>query len=523
MGTLALAVHGIHSEDAVMATFVSNMCVVHSNKFWDSLRSKITLNFGILRGLCAAKIAGSSQPLAHSTTPLFCVRPRRLLLSASALQHNRYASICSRTACYAAFLIIFHRLLWPWPFRSRFARGRPILLLEAGAKGSNKGLTNQLSLSVNALYLAAELNWDVVLPHVYSPVLCSNQNTDCYQYNKFKSVPFGKIYDYRIFIKYCTHKGIRVYKKVPRSYLPLPDSEWPCKRYGRCFDSASHMVKSFKHIRGRFVVRAPGIGAIIPDTLKSVSRLRHASLAFRHSNSVRAKAQDILAHVRSENNTILAVHYRFEPDAMKVNYAGDEQGFVNSLTEQTMQLLAMNANVVLYFSTGYSIAELSSRDHIGLLRRQLPEVQFFDKYATGSVASKITFEDAAIDFEVALEADVFVGTSRSSFAAFIALQRSLLEPHKETVLLPSVNRSTLCQGRDSLGNWMFELTVPYNRCRPRDACRLQHSKAYKVPILSPTCDCSECLEFTGSEHCTGMTKALMSCQDETSAISVIAA
>ena len=105
--------------------------------------------------------------------------------------------------------------------RPRFQNTRrgydgPIMDLSAHA---HKGMTNQLSASIGALYLAAILRWDVLLPAISSPLHCAGLTTSCYQYEKFKTFHFKRIYD-----EYHAVRMINLFLEYARTVLALWDT-----------------------------------------------------------------------------------------------------------------------------------------------------------------------------------------------------------------------------------------------------------------------------------------------------------
>ena len=91
-----------------------------------------------------------------------------------------------------------------------------------------------------------------------------------------------------------------------------------------------------------------------------------------------------------------------------------------------------------------------------------------------SSESPITFVSAALDFEVSLESEYFVGFVQSSFSSFIALERKhrhRFSSKLHTLMLPSLKLSDICALRD-IHTWQFELQLPFNDCFLKDPCAL---------------------------------------------------
>jgi len=340
---------------------------------------------------------------------------------------------------------------------------------------NKKGLTNQRSCALTGLQLAGLLGWAVMIPAIVSPLDC-NHDTGCYQYSRFQKVNFSEIYDLDHFVQGAARLGITVYHHVPDGYEHLPDIEWPCAAQKRCRDTFDGLVDNYKGIAGKYLVAAPGIAASVVDSRRTAEDMTVANQVFQHSSSIQRDAKAIMRELERQG-TVVAIHFRFEPDAEKVNYSGDMGLFSERLVHFLAQL-SSDEPFVLYFVTAMTMESIGATLAVQRVLQRFPGTILTNKQTCKSflrsLGSDITFVHAALDFEVSLRANYFVGFVQSSFSSFIALGRydmhkKFTKPH--TIMVPSQKMTEICKLED-LHIWQFELQLPFNECFISDPCAL---------------------------------------------------
>ena len=374
----------------------------------------------------------------------------------------------------------------------------------------NKGLTNQRSLAVTGLMLASSLGWDVLLPTVFSPENCRHDAL-CYQYSKFKQIPFELIYDLDHFIKFSAERlGVRVHIDIPDGYTPLAPHLWPCTKAGRCRGTLESLLNRYRGIRGRHVVEAPGIAASAVDSRHAVITTRLVNNAFRHAGSIRQEAMR-LTHQLAHKGIVVAIHFRFEPDALKAKYAGRQDIYENRLMSFLSTLPLTGSRLVLFFVSALNLAEIENFPMMRSVRARYPGVVLMNKETMiPETTSDVTFVNAALDFEIALNSQYFVGVARSSFSVFVAVGRIDNHVFNSTVLFPSQETSELCSLQNA-HHWQFELQLPFNDCVVRDPCTIL-MRISKQETEPDTCTFSQIdFDVVKENLCTGLTSVGLQC------------
>ena len=347
----------------------------------------------------------------------------------------------------------------------------PIMILD-----NSKGLTNQRSCALTGLHLARLLRWPVMLPTIVSPIDCEHKLA-CYQYSRFEPVNFDEIYDREFFVRHAARLGVTVHERIPDGYVPLPASLWPCVSHGKCRDTFDGLVDRYRNITSSFLVPAPGIAASVVDSEKAARDLAVTNQAFQHSRPIKDDAETILNELKGMG-TVVAIHFRFEPDAERVNYSGDMGLFARRLVHFLEHISQQGEPFVFYLVTALSLEDVERTIAIQHVLRRFPASKLLSKHTCKSLLqssrSPITFVSAALDFEVSLGSEYFVGFVQSSFSSFIALERKhrhRISSKLHTVMLPSLKLSDICTLRD-VHTWQFELQLPFNDCFLKDPCAL---------------------------------------------------
>jgi len=210
-----------------------------------------------------------------------------------------------------------------------------------------------------------------------------------------------------------------------------------------------------------------------------VSSLRQINTSFRPAKAIEYTASHLMQRLRSRGTVVVAVHFRFEPDAARHKYAGTPDVFVERVLQLLTKLSERNGDLrpLIYFVTALPLRALKRHPALKSVRRRFSKVVMVNKESLGAVLHKFTYINAALDFEMSVLADYFIGSTKSSFAAFVALTRRM-ENHTistSTVLVPPQRDDQVCKSDGlHLVDWMFELSIPYNDCYPNDPCRTLH-------------------------------------------------
>ena len=384
----------------------------------------------------------------------------------------------------------------------------PIMILD-----NKKGLTNQRSYALSGLHLARILGWAVMMPSIVSPIDC-NHDTTCYQYSRFQPVNFSQIYDFDHFVKEAAELGITVFQELPEGYIALPHELWPCVTHGRCRDTFDGLVDKYGKISGKYTVAAPGIAASVIDSRKTAESVIATNRVFQHASDIQDDAKTIYEELHGKG-TVVAIHFRFEPDAKKVNYAGDMVLFSERLIHCLMHFQHAERPLVLYLVTAMDIQEAKLTLAMQRVLDVFPTVVFASKRTCQSTLrtaeSTITFTKAALDFEVSMRADYFVWFVQSSFSSFIALGRNTIllratRPH--TIMMPPLNMAAICN-LEKTHIWQFELQLPFNDCFVNDPCALL-MRLSAHPDSRRTCTIPEYPAEVAS--CTGLTAWASHCK-----------
>ena len=160
------------------------------------------------------------------------------------------------------------------------------------------------------------------------------------------------------------------------------------------------------------------------------------------------------------------LHFRFEPDALA--RAIPPYNYKKLLLHFLEKLPVLEASWS-FSVTALSLAEVKQFPMIQKVQELYPGTILTNKEHFGAETSEITFVNAALDFEISLRADYFVGAAQSSFSAFVALGR--YHWSRSSTLFPAQELRNLCSLK-RIHDWQFELQLPYNDCFAKDPCAL---------------------------------------------------
>ncbi len=454
-------------------------------------------------------------------------RSRKLLAST-----NRALKLLLRTTYVATFIMLLYNHIGLAVKHTSQVRPitpvkqvRPIMHLHAGVA---RGLCNQRSVMLTSLYLATLLNWDILLPYIYSPLNCSVQSPSCYAYNKYTRFPFGSIYDEKHFVNYVNKEYmLRVYtsfEQVPKPYAMVHKELRPCK--GLCRGTYDVLVKLYSNIDGHLIVDGPGIAAGFLNSLAHYHGLQRANQAFRHNELVNQAANHILNET-SNSATFIAIHWRFEEDvARKKLQLLNQTVFLNKIETQLLKLNTSwkDENISFYLAGGLPTSAAESVLRMMAQRLKFQHVHIYDKRGGISGNNAMTFFNAAVDFEVSCRAGTFFGHPFSSFSAFIASER--YQNSQVSHLVPSFDKQYGCDmltSFDANSHWQYELTLPLQPCLTPDPCRMFYlnadsnkRKTMAYMLLKNGCPTHENMHVDIT-HCTGMTLLMKTCDKNNNA------
>ena len=301
--------------------------------------------------------------------------------------------------------------------------------------------------------------------------------------------------------------GITVYQELPKGYKALPHELWPCVARGRCRDTFDGLVDKYSRISGKYTVAAPGIAASVIDSRETAESVTATNRVFQHASDIQDDAKTIYEELHGKG-TVVAIHFRFEPDAEKVKYAGDMSMFSERLVHCLRHFHHAERPLVLYLVTAMDMQEVKLTLAMRRVLDVFPNVVLASKHTCQSTlrtaTSTITFTKAALDFEVSMRADYFVGFVQSSFSSFIALGRNTILPRAtrpHTILMPPLKMAAICN-LERPHTWQFELQLPFNDCFINDPCALL-MRISADPDSQRTCTISE--HPVEDASCTGLT------------------
>jgi hypothetical protein len=213
--------------------------------------------------------------------------------------------------------------------------------------------------------------------------------------------------------------------------------------------------------------------------------------------------------------TVVAIHFRFEPDAENVNYSGDMGLFSERLVHFLAHVQLPDRPLVLYFVTAMDLEEVKRTLAMHRVLDVFPTVVFASKRTCESTlrtsGSSITFTNAALDFEVSMRAEYFVGFVQSSFSSFIALGRKDMHHRTKkfhTVMMPPLKMAEICN-LDNIHVWQFELQLPFNDCMVIDPCAL----LMRIPAHPDSTRTCMIPAYSASDGtCTGLTAWASHCE-----------
>jgi len=395
------------------------------------------------------------------------------------------------------------------------------------AAGVARGFCNQRSAMLSALYLASMLQWDVVLPRIYSPEACENMSPLCYKYTKFEEFSFDVFYDVTYFSEFVKHEyGIHTYlstEHLPQAYQHAEPHNKPCAR-GLCRGTYDDLYAKYSRVRGPFIVHGPGIASGFINSEMHFHGVQLANTAFHPSAKIAAEGLRRVARIVSSGKLTVALHWRFELDVRsKVTPLVNEDVFTKAITTSLEKHHKNPRGLIFYIAGGESREEIDR--HVGLHTM----IQHFHKgeiYGSSmDEMSNVTFLNAAIDLFVSAELDVFFGHSFSSFSGFIAAARHI--EYKHNHLVPSFMKygCEILNTVDTLTHWQYELTLPVQHCYVPDPCQVFYQKVSPLHQGSSAWDdlrkgcvykrsnsTSMNLAHSHTSGCTGMTNLWLNCR-----------
>ena len=392
---------------------------------------------------------------------------------------------------------------------SKSANVRPIMDLTSPEQ---KGMTNQLSASVAALYLASILKWDVLLPTIGSPMRCPDLDTTCYRYGSFLRVDFQTLYDVHHAKSFIMSRfSIRAYSRIPDGFKRVKQRRAPCTSSG-CRDTYHRLSKLYSKFAGPVVVPGPGIAAGIIDSRADARGVELAVLAFKESQLVSRKFEKVFKKLMQFDEHFVALHYRFESDASVKHYTGSDAEFMvkfrTILTHKPYRAIR-----TIYVGGGLPLSRLLVSEPLQSFVKRFPAIHLVDKYALGEWAThNVTFVDAAVDQLVLERANLFFGTPTSSFSSLVALRRRIIHDAHSTMIPTPALPGSPCESiiHAHHGQWQFELTIPYNDCMDSDPC-LRLQSVTKIRSLKVLKSCPFQGSTTG-KYCTGMVATARQCK-----------
>ena len=443
--------------------------------------------------------------------PQLSVQKLRRLIRAKGMKKSPSRLQAISTACASMSLYFLYELHQTahWAVE---ANAKPLLLL---GTAEHKGLTNQLSSTVSAVYLASLLGWDAVLPRVSSPFACSELLPECYGYQSFEQHNFSTFYDVDHLVRYAREiLNIHVHENIPLGYKMLHSKHSPCPR--GCRDTYGALLRKYSRVRGAVIVEGPGIAAGILDSNRHAEGVRASALALKYSKHIYERFGYVSERLKQTASRYVAIHYRYEPDALIKNYSGSAETFLHRVLRESA--LWTGKESALYIVSGTPVQHLLNDSVFREFTKSLPHMHIVDKLILDYKLSDITFINAAVDSLVASHAHSFYGISTSSFSAFVALHR-VLNGRMQTTVFPTADSDQICADSVNHGHWQFELSIPYNSCFHPDPCTLLRrsavTKAYSHLKRCPWNVANEMFHTASStaQLCTGMLREYRECHD----------
>ena len=427
---------------------------------------------------------------------------------------SRRRTVVKRAAQSLTVLFILHCVT-----ARRFAlrKLRPVMYLSAGQA---RGFCNQRSVMLTALYLAAMLRWDVILPAIFSPLECNNMSLDCYDYKRFTGFPFHSLYDVQYFSEFVAREyGIRVYmdlESLPRSYRLLSSSELPCNS-PPCRGTFDTLRLKYSRISGPSIVTGPGIAAGLIDSHEHFLGVQLASKAFHPSAAVAAEAYRRIAEIVGTQKVTVGLHWRFENDVeSKAVKLVDETIFMEQVISSLSHHAIAERELIFYVAGGGGPENVEENTVFRKARSRKWQV-----YRPTSSNNTMTFFNAGVDFVVSSHLDFFFGHPFSSFSGFVAVGRHVDSKHVS--LIPSFMQlgCRMLEAWDAISHWQYELTLPIQDCHVPDPCKVFYYSALrkrkKTPNFLQSCtytpdsQISVGKTYHHDERCSGMTNLLQTC------------
>ncbi|CAF1564776.1 unnamed protein product [Didymodactylos carnosus] len=198
-----------------------------------------------------------------------------------------------------------------------------------------------------------------------------------------------------------------------------------------------------------FIAKYPGVLLTTPYFFcdaydkKTESYRLEANSVFRWSPWLNRTITNIYRSIRQtyHHQKIVSIHMRFEPI-----YGVIARAYIDRLTAIADYLRAHgydHRKCILFLAGGnineQMITVLRSHHHYTIVRKE----QFLPRDWEPPLWSKyLSMKASAIDFELCVLSDLFVGTSESSFSMLVAAQRKM--SHKIQLSYDYANRSEMC-------------------------------------------------------------------------------
>ena len=375
---------------------------------------------------------------------------------------------------------------------------------------SPKGLTNAMSSWLSGVYLAALLGWGILLPTVHSSEW--GENNDVWgQYSNYHEVDFQEIFDQKFFITSIeTRFGVPVLAGRPASYL---DASNGCQD-NRCRGSFDDLVHHFGKIKGNYVVKGPNIASGIIDSKAHLKGVRDVASYLRLS-AVNFETAQAAVNAMKLNGTIIFLHFRYEPDAMKIGYAGSPETFLDDVLLSLNRIVAVeDLRAVIYFASGLNMSTILSMPPVEKFLNRFSHATAVNRESLGIPKYTFMARNAAVDGEIGVQSDLFFGTVQTSFTAFVMLGRRTRGKDPGTSYAFGVREhDDKCSGiMQHHGDWQMELSIPYNDCLHPDPCEMCSKWASLSNwMISESC-ATQGTDSQDMKFCSGMMGKYMDCR-----------
>ena len=281
----------------------------------------------------------------------------------------------------------------------------------------------------------------------------------------------------------------------------------------RCRGSFEDLVRHFNKIKGDYVVKGPGIASGIIDSKAHLMGARDVASSLRLSAPNFETAQAAVNAMRL-NGTLIYLHFRYEPDAMKVRYAGSPGAFLdNVLLSLNRRVAVEDLRAVIYFASGLTMSTILSMPTVQKFLNRFGHATAVNRESVGIPKYTFMAQNAAIDSEIGVQSDLFFGTVQTSFTAFVMLGRRVLGKDPGTSYAFGVREyDNSCQGiMQHHSEWQMELSIPYNDCLHPDPCEISSKWASLSNwMISESC-ATQGTDSQDLKFCSGMTGKYMDC------------